>query len=87
MRAFLVLTLVTMALGSMGCVGAGLVASRAAEDLHCPEKQISVTSREMGAYTAEGCGKHASYVVRAGEVMSDPGAHDDLPAKMPKGED
>jgi hypothetical protein len=77
----------TLALGSAGCAGAGLVAARAAEDLHCPEKQISVTTREMGAYDAQGCGKHESYVVRAGEVMPDTGAADDLPEKMPKGED
>lgn len=74
-------------LGSVGCTGASMVSARAAEDLHCPEKQITVTSREMGAYTAQGCGKHSSYVVRAGEVMPDPGAHDDLPDKMPKGEE
>lgn len=72
---------------SAGCTGASLVSARAAEELHCPEKEISVTSREMGAYDARGCGKHASYVVRAGEVMHDTGGQDDLPAKMPKGDD
>ncbi|APR81078.1 Hypothetical protein A7982_06425 [Minicystis rosea] len=74
-------------LSSTGCTGASLVAARAAADLHCPEKDISVKSREMGAYDANGCGKHASYVVRAGEVMPDMSAQDDLPAKMPNGED
>lgn len=70
-----------------GCSGASLVAARAAEDLRCPKNEISVTSREMDTYDAHGCGKHASYVVRAGEVMPDTGAQDDLPAKMPKGDD
>jgi hypothetical protein len=74
-------------LGSAGCTGAGLVAARAASDLHCPEKDISVSAREMGAYDATGCGKQISYVVRAGEVMSDPGGQDDLPGKMPRGEE
>lgn len=89
MRVWL-LGAVSLALGSAGCAGAGLVAARASQELHCPEKDITVHSREMGAYTAEGCGKHASYVVRAGEVMPDPGAHEDLPdgmPKMPKNED
>jgi hypothetical protein len=27
----------------------------------------------MGAYDAKGCGRHMSYVVRAGEVMPDSG--------------
>ncbi len=85
MRAWIVSAMVLF--GSVGCAGAGLVSARAAEDLHCPEKDVTVTSREMGTYTAQGCGKHSSYVVRAGEVMPDPGAQDDLPEKMPKGED
>lgn len=85
MRASVLVAMVSI--GSAGCAGASLVAARAAEELHCPEKDITVTSREMGTYTAEGCGKHASYVLRAGEVMADPGAQDDLPEKMPKGED
>jgi hypothetical protein len=72
------------ALGAAGCAGAGLVKARAAEDLHCPEKEITVESREMGTYDARGCGRHASYAVRAGEVMSDSGREDDLPAEMPK---
>jgi hypothetical protein len=74
------------ALGSSGCVGASLVAAHAADDLGCPEAKITVSSREMGGYEAHGCGKHASYVVRAGEVMQDSG-HDELPADMPKGGD
>lgn len=61
-------------LGAAGCAGAGLVAARAAEDMSCPEKDIKVTSREMGAYDARGCGKHMSYVVRAGEVLPDDGS-------------
>ena len=60
-------------LGAAGCTGAGLVAARAAEDLSCPEKDIKVTGREMGAYDAKGCGKSMSYVVRAGEVLPDNG--------------
>lgn len=84
MRSFLLGAVVLF--GSIGCTGASLVAARAAEDMHCPEKEITVMIREMGAYTAQGCGKHSSYVVRAGEVMPDPGAQDDLPEKMPKGE-
>jgi hypothetical protein len=76
-----------MALGSSGCAGAGLVAARAADDMHCPAKDITVTSREMGAYDAQGCGKRESYVVRGGEVLPDSGAQDDLPAAMPKGAD
>jgi hypothetical protein len=59
--------------GGAGCAGASLVAARAADDLSCPEKQIKVTSREMGAYDARGCGRHMSYVVRAGEVLPDTG--------------
>lgn len=78
------IAVVLPALGSIGCAGAGMVAARASAELHCPEKDITVHSREMGAYTAEGCGKHASYVLRAGEVMPDPGAHEDLPDSMPK---
>jgi hypothetical protein len=62
------------ALGASGCAGASLVAARAAEDMSCPEKEIKVTSREMGAYDARGCGKHLSYVVRAGEVLPDDGS-------------
>jgi hypothetical protein len=77
----------TAMIGSAGCAGASLVAAKAAEDLHCPKKEITVTNREMGAYDASGCGKHASYLVRAGEVEPDTGAHDDLPEKMPKGEE
>ena len=57
--------------GVTGCAGAGLVAARAANDLRCPEKDIKVTEREMGGYEASGCGKRMSYVVRAGEVLSD----------------
>jgi hypothetical protein len=48
-------------------------AARAADDLSCPEKDIKVTSREMDAYDARGCGRHMSYVVRAGEVLPDTG--------------
>jgi hypothetical protein len=59
--------------GAAGCAGAGLVAARAAEDLSCPEKDIKVTSREMGGYEASGCGKRMSYMIRAGEVMPDSG--------------
>ncbi|MFT3768327.1 MAG: hypothetical protein QM820_22990 [Minicystis sp.] len=87
MRALISSASLVLVLGSAGCTGSGLVSARAASDLHCPEKQISVQSREMGAYDATGCGKHASYVVRAGEVMPDMGAQDDLPAQMPKLED
>jgi hypothetical protein len=72
------------ALGAAGCAGAGLVKARAAEDLRCPEKEITIESREMDTYDARGCGRHASYAVRAGEVMSDNGREDDLPAEMPK---
>jgi hypothetical protein len=60
-------------IGGTGCTGASLVAARAADDLSCPEKEIKVTSREMGAYDARGCGRHMSYVVRAGEVLPDSG--------------
>jgi hypothetical protein len=60
-------------LGAGGCTGASLVAARAADDMGCPEKDIKVTSREMGTYDARGCGKHMSYVVRAGEVLPDSG--------------
>lgn len=74
------------ALGASGCVGASLVAAHAADDLGCPEGKITVTSRELSGYEARGCGKHASYVVRAGEVMQD-SAHDELPADMPRGAD
>jgi hypothetical protein len=66
-----------------GCTGASLVAARAAQDLSCPEKDIQVTSREMGAYDAKGCGRSMSYLVRAGEVMTDSGG--DL-APNPHGE-
>jgi hypothetical protein len=41
--------------------------------MNCPEKDIKVVSREMGAYDAKGCGKRFSYVVRAGEVLPDSG--------------
>ncbi len=67
------LLLVTLA-GAPGCAGAGLVAARAAEDMSCPEKDIQVTNREMGAYDARGCGKKLSYVVRGGEVLTDDGS-------------
>jgi hypothetical protein len=87
MRAWCLLSAVVVAASSTGCAGASLVAARAADDLHCPRGELTVESREMGAYDVRGCGKHASYVVRAGEVMPDSGAQDDLPAKMPKGEE
>lgn len=58
-------------LGAAGCAGASLVAAQAASDMHCPEKDISVTSRDMGSYEAHGCGRTQRYVVRGGEVMSD----------------
>jgi hypothetical protein len=60
--------------GVTGCAGASLVAARAADDMSCPEKDIKVTSREMGAYDARGCGKKLSYVVRGGEVLTDDGS-------------
>jgi hypothetical protein len=72
------------ALSASGCAGASLVKARAAEDLRCPEKEITVESREMGTYDARGCGKQASYAVRGGEVVTDTGREDDLPAEMPK---
>jgi hypothetical protein len=87
MRAWILAVGVVGALGSSGCAGASLVAARAAEDMHCPASRISVTSREMGGYDAQGCGKRESYMVRGGEVMPDTGAQDDLPAAMPKGGD
>ncbi len=62
-----------LAIAASGCASAGLVATRAAEDLRCPEKDIKVTSLEMGAYEASGCGKSARYVVRGGEVLTDSG--------------
>jgi hypothetical protein len=61
------------AASAAGCAGAGLVAARAASDLSCPEKDITVEGREMGGYTARGCGRNMSYVVRAGEVIPDTG--------------
>ncbi len=61
-------------IGGTGCTGAALVAARAADDLSCPEKDIQVTNREMGAYDARGCGKKLSYVVRGGEVLTDDGS-------------
>jgi hypothetical protein len=60
-------------LGSTGCAGAGLVAAQAASDLRCPEKEISVTSGDMGSYEARGCGRSQRYVVRGGEVLPDVG--------------
>jgi hypothetical protein len=60
-------------IGASGCTGASLVAAKAGEDLSCPEKDIKVQSREMGAYDAQGCGKHMSYMVRGGEVLHDDG--------------
>lgn len=87
MRACKLLVAVAAVLGGAGCAGASLVSARAAADLSCPEKDISVSSREMGAYDASGCGKRASYVVRAGEVMADPGGQDDLSGKMPRDDD
>jgi hypothetical protein len=74
MRAWIVAAVVMLGAGASGCAGAGLVAARAAEDMRCPEKDIKVTSRDMGAYDASGCGKHMSYVVRGGEVLPDSGA-------------
>src|SRR5262249_51346664 len=59
--------------GAARRAGASLVATRAASDLSCPEKEIKVESREMGGYEAHGCGRHMSYVVRAGEVIPDSG--------------
>jgi hypothetical protein len=71
--------LAILSTGTVGCTGASLVAARAAEDLSCPEKDIKVTSRDdMGGYDARGCGKRLSYMVRAGEVISDSG-NDALP--------
>jgi hypothetical protein len=73
--------------GTTACAGANLVAARAAEDLGCPEKDIKVTSRDdMGGYDAKGCGKHLSYVVRAGEVLPDSG-NDPLPELKGGGRD
>jgi hypothetical protein len=72
------------ALAASGCAGASLVKARAAEDLRCPEKEITVESRDMSAYDARGCGRQASYVVRGGEVMTDSGREDDLPSEMPR---
>jgi len=86
MRTWFLSAGMVAALGSSGCVGASLVAAHAAEDLGCPEAKITVTSREFSGYEARGCGKHASYVVRAGEVMQDSG-HEELPAEMPRGGD
>ena len=73
MRAQMVTAGLVAALGAAGCAGAGLVAARASADLSCPEKDIKVDSREMGGYDARGCGRHLSYVVRAGEVFPDSG--------------
>ena len=73
MRAQIVAAGLWAVAGASGCAGAGLVAARAAEDLSCPEKDIKVTSRELGGYDASGCGKHLSYLVRAGEVLPDSG--------------
>jgi len=73
MRAQALMAGLVAMLGAAGCTGASLVAARAAEDLSCPEKDIKVTSREMGAYDAKGCGKSMSYMVRAGEVIPDNG--------------
>ncbi len=84
MRARTLLAGLVAVLGTGGCVGANLVAARAAEDLSCPEKDIKVTTREMGAYDAHGCGKHLSYVVRAGEVLPDDGS--DLGQSPPRGD-
>lgn len=72
------------ALGAAGCANAGLVRARAAQDLDCPEKEIKVEEREMSTFDARGCGRQASYAVRAGEVTTDTGREDDLPAEMPK---
>jgi hypothetical protein len=83
MRAHIVFGGLVAAIGASGCAGASLVAAKAAEDLSCPEKDIKVQSREMGGYDAQGCGKHMSYVVRAGEVLHDDGP--DLGAS-PRGE-
>jgi hypothetical protein len=79
MRTLILLAGLAIVTGAAGCAGAGLVAARAAEDLGCPEKDITVRSRdEMGGYEASGCGKHLSYMVRAGEVLPDSGG-DPLP--------
>ncbi len=41
--------------GATACAGASLVAARAASDMSCPEKEITVTSRDdMGGYDAAG---------------------------------
>jgi hypothetical protein len=73
MRAGIVAAGLWAVMGASGCAGAGLVAARAAEDMSCPEKDIKVTTREMGGYDATGCGKHFSYLVRGGEVLPDSG--------------
>ncbi len=73
MRAQILAAGLVALMGGGGCAGAGLVAARAAEDMSCPEKDIKVQSREMGAYDASGCGKHLSYMVRGGEVLPDSG--------------
>jgi hypothetical protein len=74
MRSAIIVAVGLWAAGSAtGCAGAALVAARAASDLSCPEKEIKVESREMGGYDARGCGRHMSYVVRAGEVIADNG--------------
>lgn len=87
MRTWVISAAMALGLFSTGCAGASLVSARAADELRCPASEISVTSRDMGAYDARGCGKQASYVVRGGEVMPDTGGQDDMPSKMPKGED
>ncbi len=73
MRAGIVAAGLGAILGASACAGAGLVAARAAEDMSCPEKDIKVTSRELGGYDATGCGKQRSYLVRGGEVLPDSG--------------
>jgi hypothetical protein len=73
MRARVVAVMLVGMMGSVGCAGASLVSARAAEELGCPEKEIKVTSREMGGYEASGCGKSQRYVVRGGEVLPDVG--------------
>jgi hypothetical protein len=73
MRTLACLVAVVAVAGGAGCASARLVAARAAEDMSCPEKDIEVVSREMGAYDAKGCGRKLSYMVRGGEVITDDG--------------
>jgi hypothetical protein len=56
--------LVLVWIAAAGCGGVRTVRARAANDLHCPEADVSVEELGAGGYAARGCGASISYTCR-----------------------